>query len=79
MTWSGWTASGAAGNGSLWLKLCKPDCASGGFGQYPVSVTLSNVKRSAHGQYFGTLTISFTGTRPPVNLPDSYGLLPPQA
>lgn len=79
MTWSGWTASNASGRGSLWLKLCKPNCASGGIGHYPVSVTLSNVKSSSRGRYFGMLTISFTGTRPPATLPASYGLMPPQS
>lgn len=79
MTWSGWTASGATGHGSLWLKSCKPSCAAGGFDHFPVSVTLSNVKSSPHGRYFGTLTISFSSHRPQGTLPTSYGLLPPQA
>lgn len=79
MAWSGWSASGASGAGSLWLKLCKPNCASGSTGHYPVSVTLSNVKTSSRERYFGTLTIAFTGTRPPATLPASYGLMPPQS
>jgi len=78
LTWSSWTASSATGQGSLWLNLCKPDCADGTFAYYPVKTALSHVKDSSDGPWFGVLTITFEGTRPD-SLPGTYNLMPPQA
>lgn len=78
LTWSSWTASSATGQGSLWLNLCKPDCADGTFAHYPVKTALSHVKDSSDGPWFGVLTITFEGTRPH-SLPGTYNLMPPQA
>jgi hypothetical protein len=68
----------AAGQGSLWLKLCKPNCAEGKYGYYPVRVTLTDVRDSAYGPWFGDLKIAYEGLRPPYTLPFSYRMLPPQ-
>jgi len=78
LTWSSWTASSATGQGSLWMNLCKPDCADGTFAYYPVKTALSHVKDSSDGSWFGVLTITFEGTRPG-SLPSTYNLMPPQA
>lgn len=78
LTWSSWTASSATGEGSLWLNLCKPDCADGTLAYYPVKAALSHVKDSTDGPWFGVLTITFEGTRPG-SLPGTYNLMPPQA
>jgi len=78
LTWSSWTASSATGQGSLWLNLCKPDCADGTIAHYPVKTALSHVKDSSDGPWFGVLTITFEGTRPG-SLPSTYNLMPPQA
>ena len=78
LTWSSWTASSATGQGSLWMNLCKPDCADGTFAYYPVKTALSHVKDSSDGPWFGVLTITFEGTRPG-SLPGTYNLMPPQA
>jgi hypothetical protein len=79
MSWSSWTASDAAGQGSFWLKLCQPNCAEGKIGYYPVAVTLSDVQTSSEGPWFRDLFLTFTGTRPPVAVPASYVLSPPQS
>ncbi len=79
LSWSTWGSSRAAGHGSLWLNLCDPSCALGKYAYYPVAVTLSGVRSSSRGPWFGDLMISFTGARPPVKLPRSYGLYPPQS
>ena len=77
MLWSSWTANGATGSGLLWEKLCVPDCATGKMGYYPVDVTLSVVRASAKGQWFSTLRVSWQGSRPPNQTPDTFTLMPP--
>lgn len=79
MSWSSWDASRAAGRGSLWLNLCKPNCAEGKYAYYPVAVTLSGVRASSQGPWFRDLAIRFTGARPPVKLPARYALYPPRS
>ncbi|HEY6315273.1 MAG TPA: hypothetical protein VIY52_31330 [Streptosporangiaceae bacterium] len=77
MTWTSWTTSAAAGKGTLWEKLCKPDCADGQIGTYPVAVTLSAVKTSSQGRWFSRLTVTWEATRPPNQTPDSFLTPPP--
>lgn len=77
MLWSSWTATGATGSGLLWEKLCVPDCATGKMGYYPVDVTLSAVRASAKGQWFSALRVSWQGSRPPNQTPDTFTLMPP--
>ncbi len=77
MLWSSWTATGATGSGLLWEKLCVPDCATGKMGYYPVDVTLSAVRASAKGQWFSALRVSWQGSRPPNQTPDTFTLLAP--
>jgi hypothetical protein len=78
MLWTSWTATAATGTGLLWEKLCVPDCASGKMGYYPVNVTLSAVRASAKGQWFSELTVSWQGSRPPNQTPDTFTLMPPR-
>jgi hypothetical protein len=78
MAWSAWTSTTATGQGSLWLNLCKPNCAEGKYGHYPVRVTLTDVKSSRQGPWFSDLTIAYEGARPPYKLPLSYSMMPPQ-
>jgi hypothetical protein len=77
MTWNDWTATTATGQGTFFEKLCKPNCAEGKIGYYPVSVTLSVVKTSPQGRWFSSLTASFPGARPPGIIPPSFSLMPP--
>jgi hypothetical protein len=77
MTWTTWTTATAAGRGTFWKKLCKPNCADGKTGYYPVTVALSAVRTSAQGRWFRTLTVTWAGTRPPASTPDSYELMAP--
>jgi len=46
-------------------------------GYYPVDVTLSAVRASAKGQWFSELTVSWQGSRPPNQTPDTFTLMPP--
>jgi hypothetical protein len=78
MLWTSWTTRAATGTGLLWEKLCVPDCASGKMGYYPVDVTLSAVRASAKGQWFSELTVSWQGSRPPNQTPDTFTLMPPR-
>jgi len=78
VTWTGWMASAAMGQGTFWEKLCQPNCASGKIGTYPVLVTLSVVKTSSQGPWFSRLTVTWRATQPPNPTPDSFPLMPPQ-
>jgi hypothetical protein len=77
MAWTSWTTSDATGKGTLWEKLCKPNCAVGQIGTYPVAVTLSAVKISSQGPWFSRLTVTWEATRPPNQTPDSFPTPPP--
>jgi hypothetical protein len=77
MAWGDWSSSAAAGQGTFWEKLCKPNCAEGKIGMYPVTVTLSAVKPSSRGPWFSQLSVTFTGQRPPGIVPPSFALNKP--
>ncbi len=61
----------------FWEKLCKPNCADGKIGTYPVAVTLSAARTSAQGQWFSRLTVAWRAATPPNPTPSTYQLLPP--
>jgi hypothetical protein len=77
LTWSAWTASGAAGQGTLLENQCVPNCAAGKFARYPVAVTLSGVTPSAEGPWFKRLTVTWERGRPPNQTPDTFTLESP--
>ena len=77
MTWSNWTASSATGQGTFWENLCKPNCATGTIATYPVTVTLSAVRTSSHGQWFSLMTITWKANRPPNQTPSRLPLPAP--
>jgi hypothetical protein len=77
LTWTSWTVSAAAGYGLLWENTCVPNCATGKFAHYPVAVTLSAVKASAKRPWFSRLTVTWQGSRPPNQTPDTFTLMPP--
>lgn len=64
LTWTSWGATSATGTGTLWLNLCTPDCATGQFGHYPASVTLSSVVDSAKGPVFTVASLTYPGAGP---------------
>lgn len=76
-TWSSWTASGAAGHGTVLENQCVPNCATGKFAKYPVAVALSAVKSSAEGPWSSRLTVTWGRDRPPNQTPDTFMLTPP--
>jgi hypothetical protein len=77
VNWATWTSSGATGQGTLWLKLCQPNCATGKIAHYPVGVTLSDVQGPASGQWFRHLTITWGSPRPSPLPLSTYGLMSP--
>lgn len=77
VTWTSWAASAATGTGTLWEKLCKPSCADGQIGSYPVAVRLSAVKTSPQGRWFSRLTVTWQAARPAGRTPDSFRTPPP--
>lgn len=44
ISWSSWTASSAAGKGTEFVNLCKPNCAAGRFLRNAVSLRLARVR-----------------------------------
>ncbi len=79
MTWASWSTSAAMGHGTFWEKLCKPNCATGKIGTYPVTVTLSAVRTSPGGPWFSILTVTWDGNRPPNPTPSRFRLTSPSA
>jgi hypothetical protein len=77
ITWTTWTTSPAAGQGTFWEKLCQPNCADGKIGTYPVAVRLSAAQTSAQGPWFSRLSVTWQATVPPNPTPRTYELLPP--
>ena len=77
ITWTMWTTSPAAGQGTFWEKLCQPSCAEGKTGTYPVTVTLSAVKSSTSEAWFSRLAVTWQGQRPPGTVPGSFALAQP--
>ena len=79
VVWTSWTASSASGNGTVWEKTCKPDCASGPIGMYPASISVSGVKATSVGNLFTRMTVTYQGAGPNGHTTDQFGLpLPPQ-
>ena len=76
LTWTSWTPSAATGHGMFWDKLCKPSCADGKIGNYPVAVRLSAVKTTGQRPWFSRLTLTWEANRPPRSVPDSFRLTP---
>ncbi|HEY2265051.1 MAG TPA: hypothetical protein VGI96_20675 [Streptosporangiaceae bacterium] len=77
LTWTSWTTSAAVGHGVFWDKLCKPSCAAGKIGTYPVAIRLSAVKTTGQGRWFSQLTLTWKANRPPRPVPDRFRLAPP--
>jgi hypothetical protein len=66
---TGWTRHGAAGHGTFWEKLCKPNCAEGGIETMRAKVTLHGsaaVKGHPGDRQYTRLTAIFPGKRPTV-------------
>ncbi|SEM06083.1 hypothetical protein [Streptacidiphilus jiangxiensis] len=66
--WSTWSADAATGTGTDVANDCKPYCAAGHFHSFPVNVRLTEpVPWTGHpGQLrYTSLTLDFTGARPP--------------
>ena len=68
MHWTLWGIGRATGYGIEWENLCKPYCADGKIGHYPVTVVLSGdapVNGQSAVRYI-TLTVTYTTqARPP--------------
>ena len=63
--WRHWTATGATGRGIEKVNLCKPDCAAGHYGEYPVTITLSRPGGLASRRVFKRLDLHYTSRRRP--------------
>ncbi len=58
LTWSSWGPGGATGTGTLHEDNCVPNCASGSYGSYPATVTLSGAAQTSSGYLFTSMTIA---------------------
>ena len=50
ISWTGWTASGATGNGTWNHKECVPNCAQGHVSTFAAHITLTTPVRGPNGQ-----------------------------
>ena len=68
LRWNDWNADKVKGQGTLYVKKCKPNCSAGGFAKYPARVTLKNVQMySCGGQtlpMYRRVHIRFKGKKP---------------
>jgi hypothetical protein len=62
--WSSYGATTAKGSATARIDTCNPNCVSGTFHSYPVSVGLSKVKQCGDVPQFTRLAVTFTATRP---------------
>lgn len=62
--WSSYGATTAKGSATARIDTCDPNCVSGTFHTYSVSVSLSKVKQCGDVPQFTRLAVTFTGTRP---------------
>ena len=65
LTWTSWSASSGKGSGYNWLNSCKPDCASGTFHSYPVTLKVWRPKTVAGQLIFTRMTVTYTSKLPP--------------
>ena len=69
LDWTHWGHRRATAEGVLHAKVCKPDCASGYFKDYPVTVTLHKIKtwscNAFRARFYRKVKLSFPGDRPP--------------
>jgi hypothetical protein len=61
IAWRRWRATGAAGNGLMWLDDCTPNCARGTFQSAPVTIQASRVRNGRYTRL--VLNYSFRGRR----------------
>jgi hypothetical protein len=70
--WKHWGARKARTSGVLHAKVCKPDCASGFFKDYPVKLVLRHIRHwrcgGKSGLFYKKIKFSFPGKSPNVDL-----------
>jgi len=77
LSWTRWTAHGAAANGTGHLNDCTPDCARGHFHRYRVAVRLFRPITCASKQRrFTRLSYRFVGRKPPGVVPSGTERFP---
>ncbi|MHB8505392.1 MAG: hypothetical protein ACYDEN_06700 [Acidimicrobiales bacterium] len=60
VTWSTWSATSAAGHGTLVENTCRPTCVAGRFISYPAEVSLGGVVvTAAHGKVFSRAMVTY--------------------
>ena len=67
--WKHWGHRKAKTKGVLHAKVCKPDCVSGYFKDYPVKLTLHKIKTyrcdGLRARFYRKVKMSFPGAKPP--------------
>lgn len=68
LSWTDWGGPSAHATGTLHLKTCDPNCASGPILEYPVEITLYNIQRSScgavDGRFYKNVRLSFPAEQP---------------
>ena len=63
--WQTWAGAGAVGHGIEKVNLCRPDCAAGRFGDYPVTITFSQPGQVEGRHLFRSFALRYTSPRRP--------------
>jgi hypothetical protein len=67
LTWSSWTAGGAAGSGRLEVNDCQPTCATGHAKAVPATIALSDVRECAGRSYFARAVVKVAAAEQPAS------------
>ena len=62
--WTSYTASSARGRATARIDTCEPDCVSGTFRTYRVTVTLTRARQCGDVPQFTRLAVIFQGSPP---------------
>ena len=67
LRWDRWDARGAEGSGTLSVRDCDPNCASGGKDDYPARVRLSAPRLCGGEAYFDRARVDLDGAPAPAS------------
>lgn len=73
LVWEDWGRATARATGVIVTNACDPDCATGALRRDPVRVVAGDLVEGEASRHYTSLTLTYTGDRPPGTLPtESY-------
>jgi hypothetical protein len=62
--WTVWNSTEGLGTGDQWIDNCTPNCASGKFSKFPVTLKTYQPKKASKYFIFTRLKVTYTGKKP---------------